>query len=229
MADGTAGLKIIDISDKANPALVGSLDMAGTANAIFVAGNLAYVADGDQGLRIVDVTDKANPVAVAGGFLDTDGTAYDVVVAGNYAYVADGTAGLVIIDVSTPTTPTRAGVLDTAGTATGIDVYGDYVRIADNAGGLVTVDVADPTAPARVDAWSVATLVGASKVAATGEYVYLAEGFAGTALYKLTDVEPFVPTPFNPPDSSGSCFIDSILGSEMESMAPALNSDHYLD
>ena len=212
VADGTAGLKIIDIEDKANPTQVGSLDMSpGNANAVFVAGNLAYVAAGDQGLRIADVTDKANPVA--GGFLDTDGTAYDIVITGDYAYVADGTAGLVIINVSTPATPTRAGVLDTAGTATGIDVYGDYVRIADNAGGLVTVDASDPTAPARVDAWSVATQAGASKVAAKGEYVYLAEGLAGTALYKLSNVEPFVPTPFNPPDSSGSCFIDSMMGS----------------
>lgn len=31
---------------------------------------------------------------------------------------------------------------------------------------------------------------------------------AGTAVYKLSDETPFTPEPFNPPGTSGSCFID---------------------
>ncbi len=95
VADDGKGLRIIDISDPANPSETGYYDTPGYAYDVAVAGNYAYIADYYQGLRVIDVSDPAHPVQV--GLYDTLGEAYGVAVAGGYAYVADGSGGLVIL------------------------------------------------------------------------------------------------------------------------------------
>ena len=59
MADGDAGLRVIDASRRDAPREVASYDTPGYAYDVLVAGRYAYVADGDAGLRIVDVSDLA--------------------------------------------------------------------------------------------------------------------------------------------------------------------------
>ncbi|MDB9539335.1 Calx-beta domain-containing protein, partial [Anabaenopsis arnoldii] len=98
LADGNAGLQIIDISDPANPTRTGVYDTSGDAYGVQVVGNYAYVADGNAGLQIIDISNPANPTPT--GVYDTPGFAGDVEVVGNYAYVAEYQAGLQIIDVS---------------------------------------------------------------------------------------------------------------------------------
>jgi hypothetical protein len=212
VADGTEGLRIIDIAVKNNPQAAGAYDTDGTAQAVFVAGNFAYIADGASGLAVIDVTDKNNPTRA--GFIDTPGTASDLVVAGNYAYLADGAGGLQIINISQPATPAIAGSYDTAGNATGISLSGNYARVADGANGLVTLDITTPAAPALVAAWSTGTNGHALKVVSVNEYAFMAEGLAGATVYQLSDEDPFVPAPFDPPSSSGSCFIDALVGAD---------------
>jgi hypothetical protein len=209
VADGANGLRIIDITTKDNPQATGSYDTDGTANAVFVSGNYAYVADGASGLQIINVTDKANPTRA--GFIDTAGTAFDLVVSGSYAYIADGAGGLKIINISSPASPVNVGSYDTDGTAMGVSLAGNYVRLADGSNGLVTLDISNPAVPTRVAAWSTSTNGNALKIVSVNEYAFMAEGLAGTVVYKLSDEEPFIPVPFNPPASS-SCFIDTLAG-----------------
>ena len=92
MADGSAGLQVIDVSNPANPLRVGGYDTSGNAYGVAVSGNIAYVADWDAGLQVIDVSNPANPVRLGG--YDTSGDAYGVAVAGNRIYVADGEKGL---------------------------------------------------------------------------------------------------------------------------------------
>ncbi len=210
VADGADGLRIINVAAKNNPQSAGAYDTDGTACAVFVSADVAYVADGDSGLQIIDVADKGNPTRI--GFLDTAGTAYDLVISGDYAYVADGSDGVRIINISHPASPANAGSYDTGGTAMGVSLSGGYLRVADGANGLVTLDVSTPASPTPVTAWATGTNGTALKVFSVNEYAFLAEGLAGASVYKLTDEEPFEPTPYNPPDSGGSCFIDTIAG-----------------
>jgi hypothetical protein len=71
VADGGAGLQVIDVSDPANPRRVGGYDTPGYAGGVAVSGHYAYVADGDAGLQVIDVSDPANPRRVGG--YDTPG------------------------------------------------------------------------------------------------------------------------------------------------------------
>jgi hypothetical protein len=144
VAAGSAGLQVVDVTDRRAPRIVGSLNTPGNANDVRVVGNRVYVADGVAGLQIIDVTNPANPIL--SGSLDTLGEANDVVVVGNRAYIADGAAGLQIIDVSNPLAPSVLGTFDTPGIVRGVDVIGNIAVIADGSS-VRTVNVSNPASP----------------------------------------------------------------------------------
>jgi hypothetical protein len=100
------GLKVIDVSNPANPVLVGSNDTIGSPYGLAVAGNYVYVVDSKAGLQVIDVSDPANPLRVGG--CDTSGFANGVAVAGQYACVADGEWGLAILKLADPVPRIRA-------------------------------------------------------------------------------------------------------------------------
>jgi hypothetical protein len=57
VADGGAGLRVVDVSDPSNPKEVGSYETPGYATGMAVAGDYAYVTDEGAGLHVVDVSD----------------------------------------------------------------------------------------------------------------------------------------------------------------------------
>ena len=66
VADGRAGLTVVDITDSANPAVIGNCPIPGAyANRVCVRGTRAYVAAGAAGLAVIDVADPAKPVLVS--------------------------------------------------------------------------------------------------------------------------------------------------------------------
>jgi hypothetical protein len=135
VADGYAGLRVIDVSNPSSPREVGFYDTPGYASGVAVSGTYAYVADRGAGLRVIDVSNPSSPREV--GFYDTPGGAWGVAVSGTYAYVAAYDAGLRVIDVSNPSSPREVGFYDTPGYAWGVAVSGSYAYVADGAGGLV--------------------------------------------------------------------------------------------
>ncbi len=97
VADGTAGVQVVDVTAPGSPTLAGSLDTAGYAEAITrgTADTIFAVADGDNGLLIVDIKDPEAPIELA--HYDTPGWASDVKVLSDHAYVADTGWGLTIL------------------------------------------------------------------------------------------------------------------------------------
>jgi hypothetical protein len=69
LAEGPAGLGIVDISDAAHPVRLASVDTGGDTVDVAVEGDLAFVADstnGTGGVRVVDISDPAQPVLLNG-------------------------------------------------------------------------------------------------------------------------------------------------------------------
>jgi hypothetical protein len=56
VADGQAGLQVIDVSDPAHPVLVGTHVLTAAAEALVVFGHNAYVAVGQGGLQVVPLS-----------------------------------------------------------------------------------------------------------------------------------------------------------------------------
>ncbi|MEC4816878.1 MAG: DUF4347 domain-containing protein [Scytonema sp. PMC 1069.18] len=107
VAAGGAGLQIFNISDRANPAFIGSVDTPGWAENVDVVGDFAYIADGDLGLQIANISNPDTATLV--GSYNTNGYAVDIEVQGNYAYIAGGNDGLQILDITNPNNPTLVG------------------------------------------------------------------------------------------------------------------------
>jgi hypothetical protein len=185
IANGTEGLRIVDVKDPANPIEVGSYDTPGQATGVVVAGRYAYIADGTEGLRIVDIKDRSNPVEV--GLYDTPGQASGISVERKYVYIADGNAGLRIISVRTPASPSEVGSYDTPGQASNVVVAGGYAYVADGTEGLRIVDVKDPTNPVEVSFQDTPDQV--YDIVVEGDIAYVADGIEGLRVIFLRDLD----------------------------------------
>jgi hypothetical protein len=111
VADGSAGLQVIDIGDPASPKSLSAIAVPGLSFGVAISGNYAYVAAYGDGLQVIDISTPASPQNV--GAIATRGHARAVVVSDTLAYVADGRWGLRVIDVSDPTSPEFLGEFDT--------------------------------------------------------------------------------------------------------------------
>jgi archaellum component FlaF (FlaF/FlaG flagellin family) len=170
VAAGSAGLQIVDISDRSNPHIIGSVPTRGNSADVRIAGSLAYVADGAGGLLVVDVSVPSQPIVI--GIDDTPGTALDLVVNGSTVYVADGATGLLTIDVSHPALPRTVASLAAVGAARAVTRLASGVVIVANAAGtLSAVDTTTPTSPIVRSTLAIGDV---RDVSATGEIVYVA-------------------------------------------------------
>jgi hypothetical protein len=128
VADGAAGLRVLDVSDPAAPLEIGALDTPGLATDVEVVGDRAYLADGPGGIRRVRITPGAAPRE--DGFLATEDPALAIAVDSRYACVALGEAGLLVVDVSGGTLIARAS-LPARYWVGGVKMAGDLAFVAD--------------------------------------------------------------------------------------------------
>jgi hypothetical protein len=91
IADGTAGLRDINVEIPNKPSIKGTYNTTGTAYGVHVSNNTAFVADGTNGLVTINVTNKDAPSLL--GTLNNIGDARKVFVQGNTAFVATITDG----------------------------------------------------------------------------------------------------------------------------------------
>jgi hypothetical protein len=204
VADGDAGLRVVDVSDPAAPAEVGSYDTPGKAWDVVVAsgpgGTLAYVADLDvsgvnNGLRIIDVSDPAAPTQVgsysAGGACWTWGVA----VVDNYAYIANFGCGLRIVDVSDPTAPAEVGVWYGVDPIS-VTVAGKYAYVGAVSGyGLRVLNVSDPVAPTEVGFYSALGQAGDMVVVDRpgGPLAYVVDNGGGLYILRFYPYQVYLP------------------------------------
>lgn len=186
IADSSAGLHVVDISDPANPQAVGAFDPTGSTSGqgVYYAEPYLFLSDG-LGLLILDVSDPTAPEET--GFHHPPGFTVQSQVIGQYAYAANREGGLSIADVSDPTEPQSLSVYFDVGADHVFDVAvsGDYAYAALEDQGLKVVDVSDPVSPVEVGAFD----TGGTAVSLTvaDPYVYLADGEAGLRIFDVTD------------------------------------------
>lgn len=146
LADGAAGLRIIDVKSRTAPVERRRFATPAPAVAVRAAGNLVYVADGD--LKIINVADPASPKLA--GTLETPGAARSVEVVANLAFIADDSPSgpdLLIADSANPTSPVLLGTYgDTDDRARSVYVAGNFAFLSGQSF-LKIFDVADPKLP----------------------------------------------------------------------------------
>ena len=104
VADGSAGLQVIDVTTPATPALLGFVNTPGSARGVDVDPGrmLAVVAEGSVGVQVVDISNPLTPTLL--GSIPT-GNAQDLVVSGSAAVVADFANSMTLVDLTNPLIP----------------------------------------------------------------------------------------------------------------------------
>lgn len=182
IADGDAGLRVVDLSDPDDPRVIGTMDTPGSALSVVVRSGIAYVADDRSGLEMIDVADPAH-MAILGTYGST-GSVRGVAVEGDYAYAAESAFGLRVIDITDPAHPTLVATADTPGYAYDVVVRSPYAYVADDAAGLSIVRIGNPLTPELVT--SVDTPGSARKPTIVGSRVYVADGATGIRVVNVS-------------------------------------------
>jgi hypothetical protein len=149
LAESNAGLTIYNISNPANPFLVGQKILPSSAKDVKVIGSLAYVADEYAGLRIIDISDVQNPVEI--GFFDTPGRSYDVEIIDSLAYVADLSGGLLCINISNPSNPTLISNFAASDQIIDVDIKDSHAYFTDGYSGIKVINITNPLNLTLVD------------------------------------------------------------------------------
>lgn len=182
VGDVHGSIRVVDVSDPANPAVVRSYQTAGQIFGLQVIGNYLYVASLFNGLEILDVSNPTAPVRVG---LYPARLIFAAHVVGAYAYVVNGDTGLEIIDVSDPYSPVRVGVASTFGQALGVQVVDNKAYVTDAAGWLQVIDVSNRTSPTRIGSYQFGDQIETVQV--VGNYAYLAERNVGLQVVDVRD------------------------------------------
>jgi hypothetical protein len=189
LSDDTGGFRVIDVSDPTRPIQVFD-DPSQGANAVAVAGNLAYVVatTGADMLVVYDVRDPTRPTRVGGAghasgafFVVPEG---GIALVGRYALVAGGSQNLLVYDVGDPTRPTAVANVRTAVPVSDVEVVGSYAYVAASTGGLRVFSIADPTAPVEVGFYD--TPGHAGRITLDGPDAFVGDGEAGLQILRFT-------------------------------------------
>jgi hypothetical protein len=188
VADGSGGLRVVDVTDPAEPLEVGYYTTTGTARDVAVSGQYAYVADGDGGLRVIDVGTPTQPVEI--GAYDALTFSTSVFISDSVVYLIDDSKVLYTFDVSDPSQPQKLGSFGIPN-AIRVVVAGEYAYVACGSRGLRVIDVSDPLHPSEVRH---ADSMSALDVNVVSDTAYVVGGYSAMGLHVLDVADPLSPT-----------------------------------
>jgi hypothetical protein len=146
LLDKDYGLKILDVSDPPNPALLKATAEFGTDlfyGYIDVSGGIAVMGERSK-FKVLDVSDPANPVLLAD--LDIQGASNAVLTDSLACVFSVGVIDSIItFDMRDPANPARSGALTISDQGSASDAmmpYGPYLITAGE-----VIDISDPSAP----------------------------------------------------------------------------------
>ncbi|MDP1677047.1 MAG: T9SS type A sorting domain-containing protein [Bacteroidota bacterium] len=204
VAYGTAGLRIIDVSNPSSLLLLSTTALGGDSRAVVASGNYAYVAARDSGVYIVDVTNANAPVKIKTIKMPS---ARGIAVSGTKVYVAASDSGMVVIDITNPTTASIVAY-------TGKSVYGENVTINGNTAGLTDYsfitfyDVTTPSVPVKKGT-TTKFRVGNEGFAIAGNYAYVPDGDS-MKVFDITNL--LTPTQVAKIKTGGYGYVSAVAG-----------------
>lgn len=183
VADFGFGLRIVDISNPAEPSLEGCISSSGPCVSVSVGYPYAYLGVATWGFRIVDISDPENPVLIA--YEDYPDQEEEVFTSGDYVYIA-AREYIHIIDVADPENPILASTYDNVYNCWRIHVEDNYAYVNDGLypdNSFKIIDVSNPYNPvlaSEVDSCAFDIFV-------QDDYAYVANNDPGLLIYDVSD------------------------------------------
>lgn len=175
----TYGLRVFNMVDPENPALVGDVDIPGLPKAITVYSHYALVADGDEGVLVIDLEDLEAPEIVA--TIPTSFSASHVAVSGTTAWIAENER-VVGVSMADPASPAVLARIPVSGTALRLAVENNWLYVASGTAGIQVIDISDP-ADIHLDC-SMFTSHEAKDIALANGYLFVADDRAGLSIFR---------------------------------------------
>ena len=150
------GLNVFDMSNPAEPVLLGRYEAFDFANQFCIDGDRAYVHDvTDTGglMRVLDLSDPtfSDPSSVELGTFGVPNTSiHDMHIEQGLLYLVYQIDGVRIFDVSDLSDAMELGRYEQIGFNRAIDVVGSTMYIASGASGVEIVDTSNPTEPVLI-------------------------------------------------------------------------------
>ena len=170
---GPSGLNVIDVSNPAQPVVVGSISEGGNGDfsGVRVVGNRAYVA-AEGGLQVFDVSTPDNPTLLA---WPRGQSAYAIEVVGDYAYLTTE-VDLRIMSITYSTQPRLVGTDALGAGAKALGTLGHHLYVA-MGNRLEVLNITNPTQPRRVGGYDAGGTI--ADLVLAGHYAFVAVGAAG--------------------------------------------------
>ncbi|HVT43224.1 MAG TPA: hypothetical protein VMT00_02430 [Thermoanaerobaculia bacterium] len=175
LGDVTVDFLVVDITNRAAPAIVGFNTFAGrgSPSSIRVGGDFVY-ATTSRGLSIFDIVNRTSPVSRSDIALAGINSS-QVRVSNGRAYVVGsgfpGPSRLYVVDVTNAAEPKVLGSYAESSNFYDLEVAGNTVYVATHlpAGNLLIIDVTNPAAPVKVGTFTEAGINRISNVALRGD------------------------------------------------------------
>jgi prepilin-type N-terminal cleavage/methylation domain-containing protein len=125
-------LVLINVTTPTSPALLGSLNLNGNSNDIYVSGNYAYIASSDntQDLQVVDVGVPSTPTLASTLDLANTNDAITIIGSGTKVYVGKNDGFVFDVTISNPLAPTSTVNRDTGTSVLDMDIVGSLLFLA---------------------------------------------------------------------------------------------------
>jgi hypothetical protein len=153
-APGWDNFWIVDVSDEANPTVVGSTEIPNVdLYDVVVSGDYAYAAACTyvNGIYVLNIAEPTNPVNLAGYYFPTPEGIQHLAISRDLLFASSGLSQCVwILDISNPLPIDCVSTITLPTTAGGIFVRFPYLFATARFSGLFVFDVSDPAAPVQV-------------------------------------------------------------------------------
>jgi hypothetical protein len=94
LADGTAGIRAVDLSDRKNPREVSSLSLNALTREVFARGETLFAAAHTKGIAAIDISNLEKPAIAA--WYDTADDGRGVFADDDFVYAASGAGGVYV-------------------------------------------------------------------------------------------------------------------------------------
>jgi uncharacterized repeat protein (TIGR02543 family) len=154
VADGDAGLQIVDITTPTTPTLRGYYNTGDWANGVAVLGSTAYLANGNSGFSVLDISIPIRPQLIGslGGIGYSDRLAVQASGSNIFAYVSAG-GGLAVVDASAPNNPVLRGITSAITQwwePHSLAIFGNRVFLVDDYDYMQAIDISNPNNPSAL-------------------------------------------------------------------------------
>jgi hypothetical protein len=156
LSEGSYGIEIIDVSDKANPVVIYQQYHVYNIEETILYNQYLLVADMNQDLRIFDASDLSNLEQIAVTRDGIQGFSYAIDIKDHYVLVADGLEGLEIFDIQDIYNPIEISnyTLTNGSVFLDIIVENDLAYVLNNNGDILLFNISDITNPVLVEKYA---------------------------------------------------------------------------